>query len=305
MIAADMTVDAVSAASVDVVTSASPRTVSEQRVELGVAATQRASLASLAVGARVSHEHDYDAVRARVDVRRELAQRNTTLQLGYVAGYDVARSVVDASFRATRRSHEVVFVATQLLSARTIVDLTLDGTLADGYHASPYRDVPIEQAGAPLPSRVPEQTPALRRSIAGALRVRHSFSRAWSAMTMYRYYRDDWSVASHALSAELYRTLDDDVLAAIQLRHYAQGAADFYRARYSDTEGMPELRTRDRTLGAMGSTHAAATIDTSFGSDRQWHAIASVGVLHMTFAEFLPQRDRDAVITHLALSTTW
>jgi plasmid stabilization system protein ParE len=305
LIAVDMTVDAVSAASVDVVTSASPLTFNETRVELGVTGTYRAADTSwLTAGGRVSHENDYDAVRARIDARRELAQRNTSVQLGYVLGHDIARSASDAMFRATRRSHELAVVASQLLSERGVVDMVVHGTLADGYHASPYREVLVEQAGWPLAMRVTEQTPQRRASLASALRVRHALVRGWASTATYRYYADDWSISSHTASGELLRQ-SNRVLASLQLRGYVQSAATFYRARYEDSDGIPALRTRDRTLGAMRSLHGALTIDATLDDERRWHAVASVGVLRLWFLDFPAQRDRNAVIIHAGVATSW
>ena len=107
-LSADTTVDAVSAASVDVVTSASPSTVHEQRVELGLSSTYREQRTRWwTAGVRASHEHDYDSLRVRASGRWELAQRNTTLQLDYVFGYDDVSSMMDRTFHRDRESPEV------------------------------------------------------------------------------------------------------------------------------------------------------------------------------------------------------
>src|SRR5690606_34409415 len=162
----EATVDAISAASVDVTTSASPRTVSEQRIELGIAGTYRSERGPtwLTLGMRGSHENDYDAMRARVSTRRELAQRNAALEVTYVLGADVARSAMDPGFRATRTGHELMVTASQVLGPRSVADLVGHATIARGYHASPYRDVLVGQQGSPLALRVPEATPRTRLS---------------------------------------------------------------------------------------------------------------------------------------------
>ncbi|HEY5950959.1 MAG TPA: DUF3570 domain-containing protein [Kofleriaceae bacterium] len=305
LVSVDMTVDAVSAASVDVVTSASPLPVDEKRLELGVAGSYRAAKASwLTAGVRGSHENDYDALRARVDARHEAAQRNTTVQGSYVLGHDVAHSTSDSLFRATRQSHELVLGASQLLSQGTVLDLIVDGTLADGYHASPYREVLIAQAGSPLTMRVPEQTPERRASVASALRVRQSVGSNWSTIVTYRYYVDDWSVASHTLSGEVYRQTSR-TLASLEVRGYVQSAAEFYRAVYDARDGLPALRTRDRTLGAMRSLYSALTVDTRLDDEDQWHGVASVGLLRLWFLDFPAQRDRNAVVIHAGVTTSW
>lgn len=304
---ADVTVDAVSAASVDVVTSASPRTVEEQREEVGLAGTYRLAHDTtwFTVGVRGSHEHDYDSIRARLGARRELAQRNTTLDVTYAIGEDVARSVVDDAFRATRTSHELMLVTSQLLAPRTVADLIVDASVAWGYHASPYRQVLVDQMSSPIALRVSEQTPDRRASIALAARLRQALAYRLFASATYRYYRDDWQIASHTGTAELLRPTASRWLVGGLLRGYVQDRAEFYRARYDDADGVPRFRTRDRTLGAMRSAHAALTVDVALDDDHAWHVIGSVGVMRMWFLDFPAQANRDALIVHAGVSSSW
>lgn len=298
-VAAETVVDAVTAASVDVVTSASPHTVSEQRVELGLTGTYRQGRATWwTLGANGSHEHDYDALRLRTGGRTEVAQRNTTLQLDYVFGLDHATSRMDPSFARGRSSHELLLGASQLLSRRAVIDAVADLTRADGYHASPYREVLVDVPGSPLPMRLSEATPALRSSIAFALRARYAPGERWSTSATYRYYADTWSVRSHTLSAEVHRGLGD-WLVGLALRAYTQTAASFYAPRYT---GEPRYRTRDRTLGAMQSAYAAATLEAPIGD---WHVIASAGVLRLVFADFPAQADRNALLVFSSVVRTW
>lgn len=298
-ISADSTVDAVSAASVDVVTSASPRTVHEQRVELGLASTVRYKRVSWwTLAARGSHEHDYDALRVRATGRVELAQRNTMLQLDYVAGYDIITSMMDASFERHRTSHELMTTGSQLVSRRAVVDIIVDVTRADGYHASPYRRVPVDMPGMPLPSQLEEVTPRLRSSAALALRLRYAVTDRVTASGTYRWYDDTWSVMSHTMTAEVYRSVHDWLIGAT-LRGYSQSEASFYSPHYA---GEPRYRTRDRTLGAMRSLYGAATCDVPFDD---WHMIASAGLMHLRFFDFVPQSDRNAVMVFTSMTRTW
>ncbi len=298
-VVADANVDAVSAASVDVVTSASPSTVHEQRVELGVASTYRIQRASWwTVGVRGSHEHDYDAMRLRSSIRAELAQRNTTVEVDYVLGHDLIASMMDRSFHRERTSHELMVTASQLLNRRTVVDIVADLAHADGYHASPYREVLVDVPGSPLPMRLAEATPQLRRSVAVASRVRHALTDRWTTSGTYRFYADTWSVRSHTATAEVLRSVGDR-LVGWSLRGYTQGAAAFHAPRYA---GSPRYRTRDRTLGAMRSLHAAVTFDIPVAD---WHVIASAGVLRLWFIESPLQADRNAVLLFSSITRAW
>lgn len=298
-IAADTTVDAVSAASVDVITSASPQTVHEQRVELGLASSYRFGRATWwTAGARASHEHDYDAIRLRASAKTELAQRNTTLQLDYVLGYDDVSSMSDRSFHQDRTSHELVLGASQLLTRRSVVDVELDLTTSDGYHASPYRVVRVEAAGMPLPMSLDEVTPTLRESAAITTRVRYAPMDRWTTSAAYRFYDDTWSVASHTLTAEVLRSTADRLI-GLTLRGYSQGDAWFYAERYT---AASRYRTHDRTLGAMRSLYGAVTLDAALAS---CHVVTSVGLLRLWFLDFLPQSDRNAVLVYSSVTRSW
>lgn len=298
-LSADTTVDAVSAASVDVVTSASPSTVHEQRVELGLSSTYRDERTRWwTAGVRASHEHDYDSVRLRASGRWELAQRNTTLQLDYVFGYDDVTSMMDASFHRDRDSHEVMLSASQLLNRRAVVDIVVDVTRADGYHASPYRRILVDVPASPLPMRLEEVTPRLRASAAVALRVRYALTDRLTTSGLYRFYDDTWSMRSHTVTTEMLRSIGD-VLVGATLRGYVQTDASFYAAHYM---GEPRYRTNDRTLGPMRSIYGAATFDASLAS---WHLVASAGVLQLWFLDFPAQSDRQALLVYSSATKTW
>ncbi|MBL0220409.1 MAG: DUF3570 domain-containing protein [Myxococcales bacterium] len=251
-LAVDTTVDAVTGASVDVISSASPATVHERRLELGTTVTRLLPIGaatSVALGGRVSHEHDYDSVRGFASGRVELAERNTTLVLRYVAGHDVAHAVGDPAFRRTRDSHEVIATWSQLVDPRMVVDLIVDGAWLVGYHASPYRQVRITVPASPLPILVDEVTPARRANLAVAGRVRRALGEHTFATATYRLHVDDWSMTSHTATLELFRQVTSGWLVGLLGRGYWQEEASFYRARYGDNGGrVPELRTSDRTL---------------------------------------------------------
>lgn len=298
-VSADTTVDAVSAASVDVITSASPSTVHEQRVELGLSSTYREQRTRWwTTGVRASHEHDYDSVRLRASGRWELGQRNTTLQLDYVFGYDDVTSMMDRSFHRDRQSHELMLSASQLLNRRAVLDVVVDVTRANGYHASPYRWILLDVPASPLPMRLEEVTPRLRASAAVATRIRYALTDRTTTSAMYRFYDDTWAMRSHTVTTEVLRTVGDWLIGG-SLRGYVQSDASFYAARYT---GEPRYRTHDRTLGAMRSLYGAATLDAPLGS---WHVLASAGLLHFWFIDFPDQSDRRAVLVFSSVTKTW
>jgi uncharacterized protein DUF3570 len=169
---------------------------------------------------------------------------------------------------------------------------------ADGYHASPYRQVMVDVPASPLPIGLDEVTPRRRTSLAVAVRTRYALTDRLATSAAYRFYDDTWSVRSHTVTAEVYRRIGDWLLGAT-LRGYTQQDASFYAARYT---GEPRYRTRDRTLGAMRSMYGAVTLDVPLAS---WRLVASSGVLRLRFLDFPAQDDRNALLVFSSVTRSW
>jgi hypothetical protein len=300
-LALDLTIDAISAASVDVVTSASPAPVSEQRLEaggaLGVALPHRLHVSA---GGAVSHEHDYDALSAAITTTAELADRNSTVELRLRTGDDRASDVTDPMFHGVRRTFGAALVLTQILDRRTITDATFDVSRADGWHGSPYRRVEVASMTGPFPTLVREATPDRRDAVAVALRIRRAFGERWFTSAIARGYRDDWHVASATLSLDLVTERADGSLAGITARAYAQRAADFWARRYDDAP-PPPLRTADRSLGPMSTASVEAIFDRPVGA-RGLRLVAALGGTALFFDA--PSQHRRLALTS-TISVTW
>jgi len=306
LVDAAVDVDVVSGASVDVITSASPGTIHERRVEAALGASV-ATTRTITLGARAiaSHEHDYDALHVAVSGRTELAKRNTVLELAADGGWEQASSVSDPSFHADRRTQRVIATISQVLGIRAYADLIVDVARARGYHASPYRSVILTDPASPEVLRVPEVTPELRRAGAAALRLRHAIGDRAALHATYRLYADDWHIVSHTLGLAALTEADDHRWrAGLALRGYTQTAADFERARYVVIDGMvPALRTRDRSLSAMGSVGATLTADVALSAngDDGVRLIAELGAIRFWF-DTIAQRERTAATTSVGIT---
>lgn len=296
----DLTIDAVTAASVDVVTSASPRTISEQRIEAGVGLTAwpRATAAGR-LRLLVSHERDYDALRAEAGATVELAQRNTTLELRGRLERDHATDAGDPTFTGDRRGAGATLALTQLLDRRTIADVTIDGRWADGWHGSPYRRVTIADPTMPTFSRWREATPAVRRALTAAVRVRRAIGDAWFTTASARGYLDDWAVHSATAAVELRQRRRDGTLLGLGARGYLQDGASFWARRYPDGLAPPPLRTADRTLGPMASAQLELIVDHRVGAGR---LVVALGGLGLWFLDHVAQTRRLALTSTVSLA---
>ena len=298
----DTSLDAVSAASVDVVTSASPTPFQERRVEAGIGLGWALSrLTTLRGGAQVSHERDYDALRLGLGAAVELGQRNTTLELRGRFGRDRARASDDPAFAGDRTSAGLVASLTQLVDRRTVADLTIEGDWADGWHGSPYRRVWVSDPAMPVVTGWREATPERRLALAAALRLRRALGERWFGTVSARGYADDWSVRSATLTVEGRRRLDDATLLGLELRGYLQDGAWFWRERQPDGATPPRYRTADRTLGPMATAGVQLVGERAIGGDRR--VVLALGGLALWFFDYAPQASRHAATVTMTFVT--
>jgi hypothetical protein len=299
----DLAIDAVTAASVDVMTSASPVAVDERRYEAGLGLALAAGATTVVrAGAQVSHERDYDAVRVGLGVVQELARRNTTLELRARAGRDRATAVGDPMFAGERTSAALTAVVTQLVDRRTIVDLTVDGLWADGWHGSPYRRVWTDDPSMPVVTGWPEVTPARRLAVAVALRGRRAVGERWFASAIARGYADEWDVHSATATVELRRRLSERTLLGGQVRGYLQDGASFWVRRQPDAIAPPRYRTADRTLGPMATGEVELVGDRVIDRHDRRVTIA-VGGIGRWFLDHVAQDRRLAITATLSFTS--
>lgn len=294
------TIDAVTAASVDVVATASPYAFTETRVEGGIAVGLAvAPYQQAAVRAIVSDERDFTALRLGGGWRAELAERNTTLELTAMVGLDTVGRAGDPGFARDRRELRLGAALTQITDRRGYVDAVLEAVAQRGYLASPYRFVPVELGAAVyhLPERVPDE----RAALAALARGRRAVGARTFVHLDYRLGRDTWAITSHTATARAARSLRaDEVVVGLEARGYVQGAASFHRARYLDDGGAPAWRTRDRTLGRMVSATTAALVEARLPW-AELRASASAAWVRFWWRDDPLQARRDAVVASLSL----
>ncbi|MBI4820552.1 MAG: DUF3570 domain-containing protein [Deltaproteobacteria bacterium] len=250
------TVDVVSAASVDVVTSASPAGFEELRHQARAAFEYdfgEGTKAGVDYGASV--EPDFVGHGVQATYAFDLLERNVTL--GFAYGFQLA-AIGQSRARTLeheRLGHDLSATFSQVLGQRTVADVGASLGVATGYLANPYRLVRVFEPEAANPSTaVPEALPDARTSGSILLRVRQELLPSWHALLEYKLYSDDWGLMAHtAFMRQTLGFLDDTVLVSAELRGYLQGAADLYRARYETFPNVPIHRSADKELGGMSS----------------------------------------------------
>jgi hypothetical protein len=311
-------VDVVTAASVDVVSEATPG-FTEVREEVDLRVAKRVGTWLPAARYRYSHEPDYVSHGAGVSFAKRIGGADTTLTASLDVTHDtVGRSGTD--FDVFSRSLWTVageVGVTQIVDPRTVVRAVYTLTVQDGYLAKPYRYVPLFEAAAVaaagdtlglatfdayrLPERPPENVPELRvRSAIGLRGLRYLAGLDGSLRLDYRLYFDDWGMWSHTLELGLRVPFGERWLGELTSRTTYQTSVWFWQREYvvPGPAVIPEWRTVDKEL----SSQLAETL----GLRAEWRPgrvalEAELAATYDRFFDFLFLDSRTALVARLGL----
>ena len=289
---AGYTIDAWSGASVDVV-SAATGTITERRHEGQVGVGFDDGTTRYDGRYRLSYEHDYQSHGFVVGASRDLARHNTTVSANLLGSFDTAGRAGDPHFAQALYTYGARLGLSQTLDPLTMIDLSLDATVLDGYQASPYRWVAVGGDGtcaAAAPFCVIEQVPDLRVRGAASARLRHALGDHGSFGLDYRFYLDSWGVQSHTIEPTLTWLPSDTSALALHVRYYTQGEATFYRPRYFDFMDGGGYLTRDRKLSAFYDNEVGAAYDRTWELDdgeRQLEVALRASLSRLTYLAYV------------------
>ena len=248
-------VDAVSNASIDVVTTASPFKETRKAWDIGVDTVVRDSTLSLSLSR--STEPDYTADAFGVDVSHEVFGGMSTVSLGFTRAHDLVgkKGVAGWIDKATHWQYRAGL--TQILTPRWLVSLNAEAVADAGYLGSPYR------AARVFGATVPERHPRTRSSRAIKLRS-ITDTGAWversSLRAEYRRYWDNWNIKAGTTEFGVAKHIGERFLLDGTLRLYSQGKALFY----SDNAAVETTYvSRNRQLGTFKSTAVGAKLSYS------------------------------------------
>jgi Protein of unknown function (DUF3570) len=212
--------DAVSNASIDVVTTASP--YKERRHEFGMALDYavRDSLITMAIGA--SDEPDYSTHSMSLDIAQETFGGMTTVNVGFTRAADDVSKTGDNSFSDEATHWQYRAGVTQILTPRWLASVNFEAISDSGYLGNAYRVARVFGAA------VPENVPRTRSSRAVKVRAIGAMDQRDAVRAEYRYFWDNWDIKAHTLEAGYSRYLGESFLADAFVRYYSQTGALFY-----------------------------------------------------------------------------
>lgn len=314
-------VDVVSAASVDIVATASPRWTEARHA---VAVDGQYGPGDLKIGGSgsVSVEPDYLSLGGGVQTSLALDRDHVNLAAGYAFGHDTigrAKTPFDV-FHRTLVRHGINAGASFVLGPSSIFWLGGDVVLERGDQSKPYRYVPLFDAatarrlpngasvalvqGTRLDERPLEQLPLARDRFAVTARYLHRSS--WATLRIEeRLYTDTWGQYASTTDVRYAMDLSPRLSFAPDVRFHKQTAASFWERGYvAGFDGgrlmVPSLRTGDRELGPLWSLTVGAQLrvpwGASFGSS-QGAVVLRVAGIHTEFEDTLFILRRDGVFT--------
>jgi hypothetical protein len=264
-------VDVVSAASVDIIATASRRW-HEVRHAGTLSGEYKPRALGVGFSASVSNEPDYFSYGASGHLSYDLDEKNTSIFFGYGYGHDTigrGGTPFTTFARALQRGSFLLGVD-QVMGPSTLGSLSFGAIIENGDQSKPYRYIPMfsaaEAAKVPVGAsleyvnshrlfeRPLEQLPLARRrfSLTGqiAQRLESSTIRASE-----RAYVDNWGVKASTTDARWLFDVAERVRVWPHFRFHAQTPVVFWQRAYvsEGTTGfsLPEFRTGDRELGPM------------------------------------------------------
>jgi hypothetical protein len=315
-------VDVVSAASADIVSTASRRWEEVRQVG-SLSGNYKPGTFGGGAHAYVSSEPDYLAVSGGGNLTQDFAQKNATWLLGYDYGHDVSgRTGTPWSvFSHPIDRHSFKAGLTLVLDRATIASFVADASAENGDTSKPYRFIPLFSAGANLPNGASaalvsatrigekplEQLPTSRFRSAISAQLAHRF-RASTLRADERLYVDSWGLKATSSDARFLFDVGRRVTFGPHLRLHAQTSVDFWQRAYTLGAGgaIPQLRAGDRELGPLYTVTGGAMVRVGVGPREEpssWVIGLDVNGAETHYLDDLYLTDRLSLVSSFVVET--
>jgi hypothetical protein len=320
-------VDAVSAASVDIVATASSHWVERRHVGAG-SASFKAGPAAVALSGGFSREPDYLSIGGGGVISLELAEKNVMPFLGGSYGHDlVGRTGDPMSTWPELNKVSLKAGVTFVVNRSTIASLSFDEIMERGYLAKPYRYLPVVASGAaaqvPVGASidlvkslneysVAENVPTARNRSALAGRLAYRSGSATFRGDQ-RFYYDSWELAASTTDLHEYIDLGSRVIVWPHLRAHVQKGVVFWRRiteqipNATGPAGIPTYRAGDRELGPLYTLTGGFGIKIRLNSDvhAPWTLSIQMDGIYTRYLDAIYIAQRQAIFGALGLESAF
>lgn len=247
-------VDSISAASVDVIATASE--YEEERTEFSGGIDFLHEKTILSGGYTNSSENDYEANTAYFSVAQDFFGDLTTLSLAYARGWDsVGKRGQAESDWEDKDLQNYKLGLTQVITKNALFSIDVDVITDEGKLENPYRQnryVDPNDSTAYLYQ--PEVYPDTRTSTALGFRGMYFLPYRASVKLEYRYFSDSWDIQANTYGVSYSHAFDESWIFETRLRYYEQDQARFYSDLFPFANSQTHV-ARDKEL----STYSGIT----------------------------------------------
>lgn len=257
-VTANYYIDAVSSASIDVVTTASP--YEEERTQKSLSVDYLRGKTTYSAGYIDSTESDYVAKTTFVSISQDMFGDLTTIAFGFRRGENqVYRNVRgtngalqrDPTFAAESDTRGYSVSLTQVLTRDLIATAAYDLMTDEGFLNSPYRSIRYADPSSPRGFFFdPERYPTTRTSNAASIRAKYFLPWRAAVDGRYRFYTDTWGIVAHTAEIGYTQPMWGSWTFDVEYRYYTQEAADFYRDLFPRRNTL-NFQARDKELSTF------------------------------------------------------
>jgi Protein of unknown function (DUF3570) len=321
-------VDVVSAASVDIVSTAS-----HHWVEVRHAGSADGSIkwgdAEVSASGSVSREPDYLSLTGSGNITLDLLEKNVTPFLGFSYGSDdVGKTGMPHELWKNKTTLSGRLGSTFVVDRSTIASVQLDAIDESGYLAKPYRYIPLFAPGqvgsiragasvdevnaARVDQRPIEQLPERRNRFAFTGRIAHRYSAATIRLDE-RIYMDSWGVRASTSDLRYVFDIGQAWMIWPHLRFHVQTGASFWQRGYELIPGtggsftVPELRTGDRELSPLYTATLGFGVRFRFIDDlrKPWFLVFEGDYGYTKYSDAIYISERKALFSTLAIEAAF
>ena len=231
-IVANQYIDKISAASIDVLATASAYTEERKEYTIGVDYLNEKTVFS--ISQTLSDENDFEANTFNIGLTQDFYGDMTTLSMSYSKGNDKIFTVGNSTpeGKASRQNYRLG--VSQIVSKNMIAQFNLEFISDEGFLRNPYRVIRFTDTSNEKGFDTHNEIyPNTRTSRAFAMRVKYFLSNKSALSSEYRYFNDTWGIDAHTLSLGYAYPFKQHWIFDIRLRHYTQNKADFYSDLFS------------------------------------------------------------------------
>ncbi len=247
-------------------------------------------------GVNFSQEYDFTSLGVSGNLARDFNDRNTTFSAGINLENDWIKpeGEIPTPFAAMQPEGAVqargdssdsktvvdfLFGVTQVINARTVMQLSYSISQADGYLTDPFKILSVvEDATGDLVATDAyrfENRPDKRSKQSLYWQTNYRLDRDRISFS-YRYFWDDWDIKSHTLDLSYRWNFAENQFIEPELRYYQQTQAEFYEPLLlaSDVlnDTLPEFASADQRLAEFNAVTVGVKYQRQLANNQHWNA---------------------------------